>query len=61
MVYAMYLCMRIKMQQIEPDDVMVSHGPCHVILVVLHALLHNDVRSPVCTPGHVGGVGVLQR
>ena len=25
MVYAMYLSMRIKMQQIEPDDVMVSH------------------------------------
>ena len=25
MVYSMYLCMRIKMQQIEPDDVMVSH------------------------------------
>ena len=25
MVYSMYLSMRIKMQQIEPDDVTVSH------------------------------------
>ena len=34
LVYSVYLWMRMKMQQIEPDDVMVSH----VTLCVYHVM-----------------------
>ena len=51
-IYTLYLGMRIKMQQIEPDDVTVSR-------VILPLMSHDSVTPP--TPGHTCGVGVLQR